>query len=63
LGQLIRANAVAVMCDKCIEFDKKLERYRRLVSSITDQLTIERINKLIKDTAAEKAQLHPDQEQ
>jgi hypothetical protein len=63
LGQLIRANAVAVMCDKCIELDKKLEQYRRLASSITDQLTIDRINKLIKDTAAEKAKLHPDQEQ
>ena len=51
------------MCDKCIELDKKLEQYRRLASSITDQLTIDRINKLVKDTAAEKAKLHPDQEQ
>jgi hypothetical protein len=51
------------MCDKCIELDKKLEQYRRLASSITDQLTIDRINKLIKDTAAEKTMLHPDQQQ
>jgi hypothetical protein len=51
------------MCDKCIELDKKLEQYRRLASSITDQLTIDRINKLIKDTAAKKATLHPDQQQ
>jgi hypothetical protein len=54
---------VAVMCDKCIEIDKKLEQYRRIASSITDQLTIARINQLIKDTAAAKAKLHPDQEQ
>jgi hypothetical protein len=62
-GQLIRANAVAVMCDKCVELDKKLEQYRRIASSITDQLTIDRINKVIKDTIAEKARLHPDQKQ
>jgi predicted GTPase len=63
LGQLTRANAVAVMCDQCVELDKKLEQYRRLASSITDQLTIDRLNKLIKDTVAEKAKLHPDQQQ
>lgn len=51
------------MCEKCVEIDKKLKQYRRLASSITDQLTIDRINKLIKDMAAEKAKLHPDQEQ
>jgi hypothetical protein len=50
------------MCDKCVELDKKLEQYRRLASSITDQLTIDRLNELIRDTVAEKAKLHPDQE-
>jgi hypothetical protein len=50
------------MCDKCVELDKKLEQYRRIASSITDQLTIDRLNKLIKDTVAQKAALHPDQE-
>jgi hypothetical protein len=47
----------------CFELDKKIEQYRRIASSITDQLTIDRIKKLIKDTAAEKAKLHPDLEQ
>jgi hypothetical protein len=61
-GQLIRANAVAVMCEKCIELDKKLEQYRRVASSITDQLTIDRLSKLIEETLAEKARLHPGQE-
>jgi hypothetical protein len=51
------------MCDKCIELDKKLEQYRRIASSITDQLTIARINKAIEDAVAEKAELHPDQKQ
>jgi hypothetical protein len=36
------------MCDKCVELDKKLEQYRRIASSITDELTIARLNKLIK---------------
>jgi hypothetical protein len=49
------------MCDKCIELDKKLEQYRRIASSITDELTIARLNKLIKDTVVQKAELHPDQ--
>lgn len=49
------------MCEKCVELVKKLEQYRRLASSITDQLTIDRLNKAIKDTVAEKAKLHLDQ--
>ena len=50
------------MCDKCQELGKKIERYRRLAFSINDQLTIDRYNQLIKDTEAEKAKLHPDQQ-
>jgi hypothetical protein len=49
------------MCDKCVELDKKLEQYRRLASSITDQLTVDRLNKLIREMVAEKAKLHPEQ--
>jgi len=40
------------MCDKCIEFDRKIEHHQRLVASITDQLTFDRFNQLIKDTEA-----------
>ena len=35
------------MCDKCVELDKKIERYRRLSSSLADQMTIDRIYALI----------------
>jgi hypothetical protein len=49
------------MCDKCQQLDKKLEQYRRIVSSITDGLTISRINKAIEEAVAEKARLHLDQ--
>ena len=39
---------------------KKIERLRRLAASINDQLTIDRLNQLIKETEAEKAALHLD---
>ena len=48
------------MCEKCQE--NKIERYRRIAFSINDQLTIDRLNQLTKDTEAEKAKLHQDQE-
>jgi hypothetical protein len=63
------AQAVAIggtdhgMCDKCQELEKKIERYRKIAFSINDQLTIDRFNQLIKDTEAEKAKLHPNQQQ
>jgi len=40
------------MCEKCRELEKKIERLRRLTASINDQLTIDRLNQLIKDTEA-----------
>jgi hypothetical protein len=47
------------MCEKRAELDLKLAKYRRMVFSITDQLTIDRLNALISETLAEKARLHP----
>jgi hypothetical protein len=50
------------MCDKCLELEKKIMRYRRLTFSINDLQTIDGLNELIKDAEAEKAKLHPDQQ-
>jgi hypothetical protein len=50
------------MCEKCQELEKKIERYRRIAFSINDPLTIDRLNQLIKDSEAERAKLHPDQQ-
>jgi hypothetical protein len=50
------------MCDKCLELEKKIERYRRLAFSINDQLTIDALNQLIKGAEAKKARLHPEQQ-
>jgi hypothetical protein len=50
------------MCDKCEKIDKRLEQYRRMALSVTDDLTIARLNKAIKDITAERAKVqHPDQ--
>ena len=49
------------MCDKCIEIDRAIERYRRIMRSIGDDLTIEQIKRLIVDSEAQKAALHPEQ--
>ena len=48
------------MCDKCAELDKRIEHYRRMLLSIGDQITVERIEALIADLQAQKATLHPE---
>jgi FAD/FMN-containing dehydrogenase len=56
------ANGVQ-MCEKCVELDGKIEHYQRLSSKITDQLTLDGIKELIERMKAQKAVLHPEQEQ
>ena len=51
------------MCDKCAELDKRIEHYERMLLSIGDQITVERIAALIADLQAQKATLHPEQKQ
>jgi flagellar motility protein MotE (MotC chaperone) len=48
------------MCDKCVE--NKIEHYERISDSINDQLTIDRIKKLVEQMKAQKAALHPERE-
>ena len=51
------------MCDKCVELDGKIEHYQRLWSRITDQPTLDGIKELIARMKAQKAALHPEQEE
>jgi hypothetical protein len=51
------------MCDRCIQLDKKIEHYERLASGMADELTLERIRELVQELRAQKAALHPDEEQ
>ena len=61
MGQLIAQMRRAAMCDKCKELDEKINHYRRISPSITDRLTIDRINEVIAKYEAQKAALHPEQ--
>jgi hypothetical protein len=51
------------MCDKCIQLDKEIEHYERLASGMADELTLERIRESVQKMRAQKAALHPDEEQ
>jgi hypothetical protein len=46
------------MCEKCKELDQRIEHYRRLCQSITDQPTIDRFNEAIRDLVVQKLDLH-----
>lgn len=46
------------MCDECIEIDKTIARYRSILLSLADVLTIERIEALIKELKVRKISLH-----
>jgi hypothetical protein len=49
------------MCDECVELDRRIERCRRLSSSLADEITIDRIKALIEELQTQKVLLHPEQ--
>ena len=48
------------MCEKCVEIDKNIERYKRLKSQVLDRQATEAANRLMAKLEAEKAALHPE---
>jgi hypothetical protein len=46
------------MCQSCIEIDKKIEQYRELQRSTSDQAEVERINRLIAQLYVDRVRLH-----
>jgi predicted nucleic acid-binding Zn-ribbon protein len=46
------------MCQSCIEIDKRIERYREALRSITDQAEIERLNRLITELYRDRVWSH-----
>jgi hypothetical protein len=53
------------MCEKCQDLDKKIECYRMIIMIITrvlDPQLVEGIGRLIKETEAQKAAFHPEQQ-
>ena len=47
------------MCEKCVAIDKKVLHYRDIMARVIDQMTTERVNKLIQEMQASKIELHP----
>ena len=58
LGAATRANAVAVMCDKCTELDRKIGHLRRMMAQIADAQTLAAATALIDEIEARKTALH-----
>ena len=48
------------MCEKCVEIDKAIARYQRMLLSIFDQLTMDRIKD--SNAVSKKVALHTEQE-
>jgi len=46
------------MCDACNRLGEKIEHYKKVMSAMTDQLTIDRITALVEQLEAQKAELH-----
>jgi hypothetical protein len=46
------------MCEKCVEIDITIERFRRIQRSISDDLTVDRAKAVIVELTTTKAALH-----
>jgi hypothetical protein len=55
-----RANAELPMCERCVEIDKDLARYKRLRLQIMDSPAAEAADRLMAKLEEEKAALHPE---
>jgi hypothetical protein len=47
------------MCEKCVQYDDKIARYRRLSLGINDRQTLDGIAVLIAQPTDAKAVVHP----
>jgi len=48
------------MCEKCVEINKTIVRYQRILLSIGDPVTVDRTKELIADLQAQEVALHPE---
>jgi hypothetical protein len=46
------------MCEQCIRIDERIHRYRQVVRSILDPITVDRAKAMIADLETQKAALH-----
>lgn len=50
------------MCEKCIQFENKIERYREMACRVNDAIATTGIAELVADLVAKKAELHSEDE-
>ena len=55
--------ACTPMCDKCARLDNKIEHYEKMIVSIGDRVTVDRLMAMVANLRAQKAALHPEQKQ
>jgi hypothetical protein len=48
------------MCEKCVEIDGRVARLKSLTFRISDQQTLDGIEKLVAELEAQKVALHPE---
>ena len=58
-GQQRRRQTEQLMCDKCVEIDRKILRLKELARRMPDRQTLDGIAALIAELEAQKADLHP----
>jgi hypothetical protein len=46
------------MCDKCVEVDKKIDRYRKILKQVSDEPSRERLQQFIAECVGEKIGFH-----
>jgi hypothetical protein len=49
------------MCEKCVEIDETISRYRRLQYTVSDKQMQEAAERLVEELEAKKAAIHPNQ--
>jgi N12 class adenine-specific DNA methylase len=60
-GQQRAARRNGLICDKCVEIDRKIWHFKDLVRTILDPQTLDGIAALIAELEAQKADLHPEE--
>ena len=46
------------MCERCVEIDRTIDRYRQVQLSISDELTIDRAKEVIVELESKKSEIH-----
>jgi hypothetical protein len=59
---MLKTDGWFCMCQSCIEIDKRIERYRKLLREAPDPAEADRINRLIAKLYLDRVRLHQNPE-